>query len=234
MAESTDDPVEAIKNSKTPVQFSSEAGGDSLVHDRPSFICTRWHSIYPPAVYCHNWHCIDERLNDTPGLNPCDTLKIEHTTTHNSVWVHVQEVSAGLMLTAPADSSDTMYLEFENGWSKLGIGFADSAIFPPLNGDTLHEKRPINCQRYSIAGWKDHNNNALLDVSDSLALARVGLQDTTWWQVRKVKTAMDVFSIPYPDVPTFTQWGVIVLVALLISSAVYITLRKRRKATMVA
>ncbi len=36
------------------------------------------------------------------------------------------------------------------------------------------------------------------------------------------------------NVPTLTQWGVIVLVALLTSSAVFITLKKRRKATLAA
>jgi hypothetical protein len=36
------------------------------------------------------------------------------------------------------------------------------------------------------------------------------------------------------QVPITTPWGVVILVALIITSAVYITLRKRRKATMVS
>ncbi len=36
------------------------------------------------------------------------------------------------------------------------------------------------------------------------------------------------------QVPITTPWGVVILVALIVTSAVYVTLRKRRKATMVA
>lgn len=234
-AKAADDPVDLIKNAKTPVYLHSLAGGDSLVHENPTMISTWWHSIYPPNTFCHVWHVIDEVDNGIPGLNPSDKLKIEHQETGSWVWVHVEEVTITLILTLEPDHLDTMYVEFENGWTDVGADFVDLAIHPPVVCDTLHEIRPQFCERYHLSSWIDDplNPDGMLSICDTIDITHLGTEEVTWWHVEDVAIDILVQSIPDPTVPTMTQWGVIVLVALLLASAIFIMVR-RRKATVPA
>ena len=231
-AKAADDPVEAIRSAKTPVYMHSLAGGDSLVHDRPSLVCTWWHSIYPPATYCHIWHVVAERDNGIPLLNPGDKLKIEHSVTHNWIWVYVDDVTITLYLKSEAFPDSFMYVEFVNGYADVGPAFVEEAIYPPVECDTLHEIWPKFCERYHLHSWED-NGNGYLDSCDVIDLVHEVTQDTTWWHVEDVAIDILVFSVADPTIPTMTQWGVIILVALIIASAIFIMLR-RRKATIAA
>jgi hypothetical protein len=219
-AKAADDPVDLIKNAKTPVYLHSMAGGDSLVHELPTMVCTWWHSIYPPNTYCHVWHVIDEIDNGTPGLNPSDRLKIQHAETGDSVWVHVDEVTITIVLESDPVPTDTMYLEFTGGY--------DSLEYPILNPISTwwHEIVPEFCGFYHLTSWTDNGDGILsfcdiIDITDTLEVV-------TDWHVTDVAIDILVQSIPDPTVPTLTQWGVIILAVLIVASAIYIMVRRRR------
>jgi len=219
-AKAADDPVEALRNAKTPVHLHSLAVGDDLVHNLPSMISTNWHSIYPPATWCHEWHVIDERDNGIPGLNPSDKLKIEHVPDGSWVWVHVEEVTITIVLESYPDPFDTMYLEFTGGYDSL-----DYPIPNPIS-TWWHEIWPEFCPYFHLTSWID-NGDGYLSTCDQIDITDEG-EVVTDWHVIDVATDILVQSIPDPTVPTLTQWGVIILVALIIASAIFIMIRRRR------
>lgn len=229
-AKAADDPVDLIKNAKTPVHLHSLAPGDDLVHNLPSLIGTQWHSLYPPNTYCHEWHVIDEVDNGIPGLNPSDKLKIQYEGTGSWVWIHVDEVTITLILTLEPDHNDTMYVEFEKGWTYFeGPEFVDSAILLPVECDTLHEIRPQFCERYHLSSWVDSGEPfTQLSYCDTIDITHLGTEEVTWWHVEDVAIDILVQSIPDPTIPTLTQWGVIILAVLIVASAVFIMIRRKR------
>jgi hypothetical protein len=330
-AKAVDDLVQFIKNAKTPVHFHSLAGGvtcipgisDSLINNQASVVGTWWHSIYPPNTFDSAfWKVQVQRDNGTFGLNPSDTLRIGFYKTYppgapgDSLWVHVEDVTITLILTKEPDHLDTMYVEFVRGWKNLHSAFVDSAIYPPVVGDTLHEIWPEYSRIYQLTSWADsglpHNTLSCSDTidltewwhvisvtkdsvppnmtlwltmedrdgqgenrllkftgeigSDSLNQALhnpvstwwheesphycnwwqihswidtpvMGILDScdyvdfvTYWHVEDVAIDIEVLSIPNPTVPTMTQWGIIILVALLIGSGVFVMLRRRKAA----
>ena len=230
-----DDPVEAIKNAKTPVYLHSMAGGDicipgvsdSLVHQLPTMVCTWWHSIYPPATHCYVWHCIDWMDNGDGMLSPSDRLKIQLDGTGDWIWVHVDDETITLKLARTSPPFDIMYVEFENGHRDVGPDFVSSAIYEPVVCDTLHEIWPVYCPRYHLSSWRD-NGDGYLSCCDTVDIVVVGTQDTTWWHVEDVAIDILVNSIPNPQIPTMTRWGMIILGVLIIGSAIFIMLRRKR------
>ncbi len=212
-AKAADDPVEAIRNAKTPVHLHSLAPGDDLVHDLTTWIGTTWHSLYPPATYCHVWEVIDERDNGIPGLNPSDKLKIEHVPDGSWIWVHVEDVTITLKLSNVSAPTETMYVEFSGG--------ADSLDYPIPNPVSTwwHEVWPVWCEWWHIDA---------IDGGPPLQTCKIITINGQDWHVEDVATDLLVQSIPDPTVPTMTQWGVIILVVLIVGSAVFIMVRRRR------
>jgi hypothetical protein len=219
-AKAADDPVEALRNAKTPVHLHSLAGGtecnppysDSLVHQLPSMIGTWWHSIYPSNVFCHNWQVVDERDNGTAGLNRSDKLKLNHVATSKTIWVHVEEVTLTLILDRVADPFDTMYVEFSGGVDSI-----DYAIANPVS-TWWHEVWPEWCVWWHI------------DVATTPPLACCTIIEVNGIEYHITDMAIDILvqSIPDPTVPTLTQWGVVILVLLILGSAIFIMLRRRK------
>jgi hypothetical protein len=209
-----DDPVEFIKNAKTPVYLHSLAPGDNLVHNLPSQVGdSTWHSLYPHQVYCHYWDVIDQYDNGIPGLNPSDWLKLRHHTMGNSVWVHVEEVTLTLKLARTIPPFDTMYVEYTGGY--------DSLEYPIMNPVSTwwHEIWPVYCPYFHLDA---------IDPGPPLQTCRNITLGGIVWHVEDVAIDILVLSGPVPRTPTMTQWGVIVLVALIVGSAVFIMLRRRR------
>ncbi|MCK4404206.1 MAG: hypothetical protein KAW02_03870 [candidate division Zixibacteria bacterium] len=223
-AKAADDPVDLIKNAKTPVHLHSLAPGDELVHPLESWISTMWHSLYPPATYCHVWHVIDERDNGIPGLNPSDKLKIEHVPDGSWVWVHVEEVTKTLKLSRVEFPDDTMYVEYTGGYDSLMNPETDPDYHPVSTW--WHEIVPEFCTFYHLTNWVD-NGDGELSFCDQIDLTDT-LDQVTSWHVEDVATDILVQSIPDPTVPTMTQWGVIILVVLILASAIFIMVRRRR------
>jgi V8-like Glu-specific endopeptidase len=181
-----DDPIEIIKNAKTPVNLHSLAGGkvcipgisDSLVHLRPSQICSWWESVYPPSTFGARYHVDNELLNAVPGLDTCDWLNLHHYWPNGdpggTVWVHVEDVTITLILTRTTPPYDTMYVEFERSYKDVGSDFVPFAIYPPVECDTLHEVWPYYCHHYHLTGWIDSGlPYGQLSCSDSIDLLEV-------------------------------------------------------------
>ena len=240
-AKAVDDPVSALKESKTTVHFHSMAGGDSLVHEFPTMVCTWWHAIYPPATYCSYWHVVDEIDNGDGILSPCDKLKVRYYDSYpdgtpgDSVWVHVEEVTITLVLETEPGQAETMYVEFEKGFTDVGPAFVPEAIYEPVVCDTLHEIWPEYCTRYHLSSWIDGQAQGepgfdTLSFCDIIDITDLETMDVTDWHVIDVAIDIEVLSIPDPKVPTMTQWGVIILAGLLVSSAVFIMLRRKKAA----
>ena len=237
-AKAVDDPVSALKESKTMVHFHSMAGGDSLVHEFPSMICTWWHGIYPPSVYCSYWHVVDEIDNGDGILSPSDKLKVRYYDSYpdgtpgDSVWVHVEEVTITLVLEIEPTHDSIIYVEFEKGFTDVGPAFVEEAIYPPdIVCDTLHEIWPEYCTRYHLSSWDDSGEPfGQLSTCDIIDITDLETTEVTYWHVIDVAIDIEVLSIPDPKVPTMTQWGVIILAVLLVSSAVFIMLRRKKAA----
>jgi hypothetical protein len=241
-AKAVDDPIEIIKNAKTPVNLHSLAGGiicnypysDSLVNDRPTQICSWWESIYPHNTFGAKYHVDNQNDNGTPGLNPSDWLNLHHYWPNGdpggTVWVHVEDVMITLILTKEPAHLDTMYVEFVKSYKDVGSLFVNEAIFPPVEGDTLHEKWPEYSNLYVLSSWIDSGLPfGQLSCSDTIDITGpLPASTVTYWHVEDVAIDIAVLSNPYPQTPTMTQWGLIILVALIVGSAVFIMLRRRR------
>jgi hypothetical protein len=194
-AKAVDDPIEIIKNAKTPVNLHSLAGGkicipgisDSLVNERPSQICSWWESVYPPSTFGARYHVDNELLNAVPGLDTCDWLNLHFwhgDTAGGTVWVHVEDVMITLILTKEPAHLDTMYVEFEKSYKDVGPLFVNEAILPPVIGDTLHEKWPHYSNRYVLSSWIDSGEPfAQLSCSDTIDLTEIVPE---YWHVVKV------------------------------------------------
>lgn len=248
-AKAVDDPVQFIKNAKTPVHFHSMAGGvtcipgisDSLIHHQANVLGTWWHSIYPPVTFSAFWKVKAQIENGIFGLNTSDKLKIGYYNSYppgtpgDSLWVHVENVTITLVLERHPTHADTMYVEFERGWNRVDsnfVNFAISNILPQsVVCDTLHEVWPVYSPRYHLSSWTatapPHDSLRCCDIIDLTNLETMEVSD---WHVIDVAIDIEVLSIPDPTVPTMTQWGIIILVALLIGSGVFVMLRRRKVA----
>lgn len=227
-AKAADDPVEAIRNAKTPVHLHSLAPGDDLVDAWADVANSQWESMYPPATYGHTWICSTGQDKPLVGwLSHSDKLKIEHSVTHNWIWVFVDTVTITLVVDDGAGY--VAYLEFRNPPDPDNlVELITEPAMPVWN--PLHEIWPTYCSEYTITGFTDNSApaNGIIDTGD-----QIQTNGDTWWTVVDVAVDIEVFSIPDPQVPTMTQWGIIVLVALIIASAIFIMVR-RRKATVAA
>lgn len=226
-AKAVDDPVNALKAAKHPVHLHSLAPGDELVHEYTSMIDTWWHSIWPPNTYCATWKVQDEILNEISGLDSCDKLELRYYDSLgvplDSIWVHVVRVTKTLVLTREPERLDTIYVEFTG--TRDSIHYANEfpvctwwhGIYP----DTLPDGFPVYCEYFHIDD---------IDPPGFLETCKIVIVNGIPWHVEDVAIDIMVHSIPDPKVPTTTQWGIIILVALIVSSGVFIMLRRRKAA----
>ena len=222
-----DDPVSTLKGSKTPVHLhslaGSPAGGDTLVDTLLSMMNTWWQSIYPPNTYNAIWKVRDERY--VPRLSKDDKLGLRYYSSYppgtagDSLWVNVSKVTLTLLLTRTTLPNDTLWVEFTGGGDSLSPDSLNRALTDPVN-TWWHEVRPTWCNYYQITAI----NATPLQRSRNITMGGA------IWHVEAVAIDIEVHSIPDPAVPTMTQWGVIILVVLLIGSAVFIGLKRRKVA----
>jgi hypothetical protein len=180
----------------------------------PPVECDTLHEIWPE--YSRRYHLSSWVDNGDNYLSCCDIIDLTE-------WWHVISV----------DSLGTgLWLEMEDrdgqGANRIlkfsGSAFPDSFYYVRQNPVSTwwHEEEPDYCNWWHIASWID-NGNGVLDSCDIIDFV-------TYWHVEDVAIDIEVLSIPDPTVPTMTQWGLIVLVLLLIASAVFIGLKRRKAA----
>lgn len=221
------DPVEIIKNIKTPVYLHSLTGGDSLVHELPTMVGTWWQSLYPPTTFGANWYVQDERLDAVPGLTPSDRLELRYYDTlgvgHDSVWVNVDDMAISFVMEGiPPYDTGTYYLHSTESYNIVGDDFVSlfalqACNYVASNTQEIYHVKSVSGDTVVLEKVKDDASE-----EDSLVL-----------YVTDRAIGIPVLPISDPTVPTLTQWGIMVLVALFITSAIYI-MRKRRKAMVPA
>jgi hypothetical protein len=231
--------VDSLAPGEDSITYAEYTGGatpdsvDSLIR-KPK--CKWLHEIRPD--WCQFWHIGSWRdRNGSEKLDSCDIIDVAKL--EDISWWHVIRVERVIetpdtvywLAVEPRDGNpaDTMVLTYEESIFPDEFIPLDSLLLDPRS-TVWHEKYPNLCTLWHIGSWDDTNESGELDSCDIIDMAK--LRAVEFWHVRDVGIDILVFSIPSPDVPTLTQWGVIVLVALLISSAIFIMLRKRRRATM--
>jgi len=178
---------------------------------------------------CYRWRPSSGKLNYS------DTLWLKWYAAGNVTLptpqcykMHVKEVTLTLKLKrlSPLRGSvldDSMYVEYIGGADSLYRALSDTCSW-------WHEVWP----HYSPLYHLDSIRTAPISYCDTITL-RDTQGNRSRWHVRHV--GIDVTFDSHmtvqcpPETPTITQWGLIILVALLVSSAVFILL-KRRKTTV--
>jgi hypothetical protein len=209
----------------------SQQPGDTTVLHNLTTPPTPWIQIqlYEGGGTCWNdYHCYKWKDNGDLRLSPSDTLFMSWETVRGvprpettCYWMHVQEVTLTLFVTKVGSPSDSMFLEFTGGTNHDSLARAiDTA-----RCTWWHEIYPIYSPYFHI----DSIYTAPLSTGDTIKF-----NDGTRWQV--VEWAID-FTIDAhgyvecpPYTPTMTQWGIIILVVLLIASAVFVGFKRRKAA----
>lgn len=222
------------EETKGPWILHSLAPGDSIVRYSP--YCTYWLQLllyvrpYDSTFSCWNdYHCYRWVDNGDGVLSTCDTVYMEWQTVGGvprpdttCYKMHVSNVTLTLKLKRQTPPKDSMYLEYVGG-----------LVFPPPPpvGTTWHEVWPLYSPTFQIdAAFKDSLHTTTADTLRTCIY--VHFQGDDWWHVEDVSTdiTLDSHIETYcPEIPTLTQWGLIILVILLISSGVFIGLKRRKR-----
>ncbi|MGB8657780.1 MAG: hypothetical protein WCE90_08350 [Candidatus Zixiibacteriota bacterium] len=186
------------------VEFTG--GYDSLLYPISTPAFTWWQEVRPEyGPYLH----IDSVK--TPPLSTSDTIV--------DYWhvIHVDSAATAFRLTLedPAHLHTNMILGLSAGANPDSV---HRARVNPI-GTWWHEESPDNSQWWHIDSWRD-NGNGYLDSCDVL--------DFKMWHVEDVAIDIALVGIPDPTVPTMTQWGVIIMVALILASGAFIILRRKK------
>jgi len=209
------------------VEYSGGVSTDSVNRVRLHPVFTFWHEVRP--TFCqwwriNSWHDGQQSGPGHDTLSTCDTLDIVKVA--DIEWWHVlgQHYVAGLCSLILDQGANRKYL----------VGSE-----PPAHPESCTWKidnpvctwwreilPPHDTTWWHITSWHD-NGTGLLDSCDTIDI--VSSKKIEWWHVEDIATDMEVLSGSYHvDTPTMTQWGVIVLAALIVASAVFVMLRKRK------
>jgi hypothetical protein len=191
---------------------------------------TQWHELYPN--YCVRWHLDDWIDNGTGKLDVCDYIKMyRKPNPADTTWYHIDGITKTIFVRKKPDFVDSLYMEYigTHGPAPPKGMTQDTLITDPV-GTWWHEIWPNFCQVYRCDSWDD-NGNGYLDPSDQIDLTRIippGANED--YHVERVATDIILKKrSPFPT-PSMTEWGLIVLFVLLISSGVFIALRRRKRA----
>ena len=196
------------------VEFSG--GMDSLfrvVGNDP--VCTWWHEVWPNECtwrHMHSWH---DNGNET--LDSCDY--VDFAIGPPEVWHVVAVYSVG----------DSTYIDIEPqmGGEHMVLNHyfspTDTVVGRPVC-TIWHEEEPEYCNWWHITDWTDNGSDEL-DSCDIIVITPVEV-----WHVEDIATDIWVVHQDPPGygIPTMTEWGLVILVALLLASAVFIYVRRKR------
>jgi hypothetical protein len=213
---------------------------DSLVVDTAGLVCTWWIQLWP----CYNtYHIVGYHDNGDGKLSPSDKIQMDLRRKLNingdpgsgwtywgpgviRRWYHVDVVTITLKLKKQADSLDSCFVDYISPPSNYL-----SILTNPLVGTWKMRRPPSYPDTANLDIDSAYKNPEHTTPADTLRRCiYVHFAGDSWWHVEEVRIDILVSKCPPPGVPTLTQWGIIVLVALLISSAVFIGLRRRRAA----
>ena len=178
-------------------------------------VCNDLHELHPN--YCNYQHIDDWRDNGNLKLDACDYIKVD------GIWYHVdaRTVTITLVKKPELNPDSLIYFEF--------MEFVDDTIWDPICTN-WHEIYPNYCQRWHCSSF-DPNETPYLDSCDQIDFHKIGEADTVDFHVIKVSTDYILKKGQPPGgIPTTTQWGIIILAVLIVSSGVFIALRRRKAA----
>jgi hypothetical protein len=182
---------------------------------------SEWRQI----AICHNLYKVLQGMDDGNGkISLGDYLRMTLEEAFGSAppahadtdWYYIYRRVTITQVLRDTSNNDTMYVEFTGGIQ------ADS-MARAINNPVCTWWRQF---------WGDYGTYYHIDeISPSAPLApgkyvRLG---TEWWFVEDVALDIEVERRnPDAPVPTTSEWGLIILVALLIVSAIFIWVRKRK------
>ncbi len=225
--------------------------GDSLVTNISAIVGTWWRQLYE----CFNtYKVVDYRDNPrgTPdgALSRCDYIQVDLRKNlmvwgnpasgwryfpegYWRHWLHVDEVTVTLKLKKQGSPQDSCFVDY--------VGYSLAPLSNPTGGrwhsfwPPAYPPRPDSIALLDQATTDEQHQTPADTLRTCIYVHFVGdalgLGDY-WWHVEDV--AIDVLvhyeDPPTPGVPTTTQWGLIILVALILGSAIFIMVRRRRAA----
>lgn len=201
------------------IKFSGSGYSDSVDFALDSLVCTWWHEIWPN--FCQWWHIKSWHDNGNHYVDSCDTIDMVRV--QDVEWWHVLSVTedAGELRLTIDDIGGVKqikrFLVFSGG---LHPDSVNRALTEPVC-TWWHEIHPDTCQWWHINSWIDTPE---LDSCDTVDFK-------TWWHVEDIATDIEVITTDEPPegaIPTTTEWGMIVLAALLVASAVFVYLRRKK------
>jgi hypothetical protein len=213
---------------KGPAVLHSLADGNTILTDTTGLVCTWWRQLWE----CGNlYHIIEYEDNNDGVISTCDYIKVELTEAYGQQlpdpiesWLHIEWVTLTLKLRK-IGFSDSMFVEFSGGIDSLARVVGQNPICT-----WWHEVWPEECKWWHIEDWKD-NTSGSLDICDTLKIVHSGPPpETLWVHVEDIATDIWVVSQDPPgySIPTMTEWGLVILAVLLLASALFIYLRRKR------
>ena len=217
---------------KGPAVFHSLADGSTILTDTTGLVCTWWRQLWE----CGNlYHIIDYQDNTDGVISTCDYIKVELTEAYGQPvvppiesWLHIEWVTVTLKLRSQTIPEDTMFVELSGG--------INSFFMPETNPVCTwwHEVWHQESKWWHIDDWVD-NGDGILSICDTITITHPGEPPETL-VVHVEDIATDIWVIyqdpPGYGIPTMTEWGLVILVVLLLASAVFIF--PRRKKVMVS
>jgi hypothetical protein len=185
---------------------------------------TQWHALKPG--FCTMYSVQNWRDNGDGKLSVCDYIKVQNVATAETSWYHVDAITVTLEL------NPTKYIDYTGPGQFPPKGFADSTIYQPL-GTRWFEPYPNWNYVWAVQRWVDNaigTPDGYLSVCDTLDLKRIWPQPSVveTYHVAAIRTDLVLKRAATWPIPTATQWGLIILVTLLVASAAYIMLRRKK------
>jgi hypothetical protein len=215
---------------------SDASGDDSLVVSMAGIVSTWWRQLAP----CYNaYHIVDKLDNGDGVLSYCDYLKADWRGYRDSLgvwhplppgppyeWWHVDAVTLTLKLKRQNPPQDTCFAHYLG--NTLGVRYH---AHDPANQSWQFAWPPL----YLVGSDSSaHIDSATRDPAHTIptdtlrTCMYVHFQTDGWWHVEDIGTDIMVHTVGQPPVPTMTEWGVIILVALILASGAFIILRRKK------
>jgi len=155
-------------------------------------VCTEWAELYPEfgrGYHIESWYDTD----NNGILDPSDYIDLwdidRQEKAHPYYW-HIDDVTVTLKVTKK-NSTETMYIEFEGGWSKYYCVIEQPVCTQwlevyPNYGNEYHLLKKVDGQEPWEPGWCD------LSPCDQIELENKLTGEKAWYHVDEVKTDLIV------------------------------------------
>lgn len=232
----------AIWHSIAAAHDTFDSNDDVLIYQPGTILNTWWRQLYS----CWNTYAIVDYRDKSPvNLSPGDKLKAElhwelivdghpengwyHFVPPSPNWYEVEIVTITLKLAKQDTLNDTCFAE-----CVLPPSSYLDILSPPFNRTWEFLTPPA----YPKPFPQRVMDQATTDAAHSNAAPNlhttyyVHFQGDGWWYIKDVSIDIRLNKCGDPDnpstTPTMTQWGIFILVALIVASGVFIMLRRRK------